>query len=80
MCKGNNFKINIIKTKKVDEIKKNNNKLNIQPQLNNELKISSHSLYSTDASEILNKTNISNDEKDLIGIDSFKEILELIRE
>ena len=85
MCKGNNIKINIIKTKKISELNKNSNNLNndkfqIQSQLNNELSMSSLSLHSTDVSEILNKSNISNDEKDLIGKDSFKEILELINE
>ena len=80
MCKGNN--INIIKSKKISELNKNNNnnKLQIQSELNNELKMSSHSIHSTDVSEILNKTNISNDEKDLIGNDSFKEIFELLNE
>ena len=80
ICKGNN--INIIKSKKISELNKNNNnnKLQIQSELNNELKMSSHSIHSNDVSEILNKTNISNDEKDLIGNDSFKEIFELLNE
>ena len=42
--------------------------------------MSSHSLHSTDISEILNKTNITDDEKDPIGNDPFKEILELFDE
>jgi hypothetical protein len=42
--------------------------------------MSSYSLHSTDISEIFNKTNISNDEKDSIENDSFKEILELFNE
>ena len=81
MCKGNNININIIKSKKISELNKNNNnKLQIQSELNNELKMSSHSIHSTDVSEILNKTNISIDEKNLIGNDSFKEIFELLNE
>ncbi len=80
MCKGNNININIIKTKKNCELTKNNIRLKIHPKLNDDLKISSQSLYREDVSEIFNKTNISNDEKNLIGIDSFKEILDLIKE
>ena len=83
VCKGNN--INIIKTKKNNELNKNchylnNDKFEIHSQLSNELNMSSHSLHSTDISEILNKTNIIDDEKDPIGNDPFKEILELFDE
>ena len=83
ICKGSN--INIIKTKYIIELNKNRNNLNndkfeIQSQLSSELNMSSYSLHSTDISEIFNKTNISNDEKDSIENDSFKEILELFNE